>query len=100
MDQARAGPGVEQLSGKLGLGEREALALAKETGAALLIDEREARKEAVRLGIQHFGSLRIIKEAKERQIIAEAKSVLDDLIASGTYISDALYQEFLREVGE
>ena len=99
-EQVRDRSLVEQLSGKLDLGEREALALAKETGAALLIDEREARKEAVRLGIDHFGSLRIIKEAKDRGIIPEAKSVLDELIASGTYLSDTLYQEFLREVGE
>lgn len=42
---------VEQFSGKLGLGEREALALAKQTSAAFLVDEREARKEATRLGI-------------------------------------------------
>lgn len=89
---------VEQFSGKLGLGEREAL--AKQTGAALLVDEREARKEAMRLGIAHFGSLKILKEAKDRGIIPEAKSVLDELIASGTYISDALYQDFLREAGE
>ena len=91
---------VEQFSGKLGLGEREALALAKQASAPLLVDEREARKEAMRLGIPHFGSLKILKEAKARGIIAQAKSVLDELIASGTYISDALYQDFLREVGE
>ena len=91
---------VEQFSGKLGLGEREALALAKQASAPLLLDEREARKEAMRLGIAHLGSLRILKEAKDRGIISEAKSVLDELIASGTYISDALYQDFLREVGE
>lgn len=91
---------VEQFSGKLGLGEREALALAKQTSAALLVDEREARKEAMRLGIPHFGSLKILKEAKDRGIIPQAKSVLDELIASGTYISDTLYQDFLREVGE
>lgn len=48
----------------------------------------------------HFGSLKILKEAKDRKIIPKAKSVLDELIASGTYISDALYQDFLREVGE
>ena len=91
---------VEQFSGKLGLGKREALALAKQRGAALLVDEREARKEAMRLSIPHFGSLKILKEAKDRGIIPEAKSVLDELIGSGTYISDALYQDFLREVGE
>lgn len=91
---------VEQSSGKLGLGEREALALAKQTSAALLVDEREARKEAMRLGIPHFGSLKILKEAKDRGIILEVKSVLDELLAAGTYMSDALYQDFLREVGE
>jgi len=91
---------LEQLSGKLNLGEREALALAKEIGAALLVDEREARTEALRLGIYHFGSLKIIKEAKDHGVIPEAKPVLDELIASGTYLSDILYKEFLREVGE
>ncbi len=91
---------VEQFSGKFGLGEREALALAKQASAPLLVDEREARKEAMRLGIPHFGSLKILKDARDRGIIPEAKSVLDELIASGTYISDALYQDFLREVRE
>jgi len=91
---------MEQLSRKLDLGEREALALAKEMGAALLIDEREARREALRLGIDHFGSLRILKEAKDRGIIPEVRPILDKLISSGTYLSDTLYQEFLREMGE
>lgn len=91
---------IERLAGKLDLGEREALALSKELGAAFLVDEREARREARRLGIYHFGSLKIIKEAKDRGIIPEAKPVLDKLIASGTYVSDMLYKEFLREVGE
>ena len=91
---------MEQFSGKLGLGEREALALAKQTSAPLLVDEREARKEAMRLEIPYFGSLKILKEAKDRGIIAQAKSVLDELIASGTYISDTLYQDFLQQVGE
>src|SRR5215510_15532005 len=36
---------VAQLPPKLHLGEREAIALAKEQGAVLLVDEREARRE-------------------------------------------------------
>src|SRR5919108_3933867 len=51
---------VYQLSQKLHAGEREAIALAKERGGILLVDEYEARKEALRLGIEHFGSLRVI----------------------------------------
>ena len=71
--------------------------LAKELDAYLLVDELEARKKASRLGINYFGSLRIIKEAKDRGVISKAKAVLDDLIASSTYLDDTLYQRFLRE---
>ncbi|RMF83830.1 MAG: DUF3368 domain-containing protein [Nitrospinota bacterium] len=91
---------VNQLPSKLHLGEREALALAKERGCMLLIDEYEARKEALRQNIKHFGSLRVLKEAKDRGIIQEIKPVLDAFIASGTYISSSLYSAFLREVDE
>jgi predicted nucleic acid-binding protein len=93
-------PLLNQFSKKLNLGEMEALALAQEMDAILLVDEYEARRAAQRLGIKHFGSLRILKAAKDRGIISEIKPVLDELIISGTYISDSLYQEFLRAVGE
>ena len=91
---------LENMPSKLSRGESEAIALAKELGAHLLVDELEARKEASRLGINYFGSLRIIKEAKDRGVISKAKAVLDDLIASSTYLDDTLYQWFLREMGE
>ena len=91
---------INQLSRRLNLGEMEVLALAAELHAPLLIDEYEGRKEAERLGIEHFGSLRVLKEAKERGVIQEIRPVLDKLIASGTYVSDTLYQEFLRVSGE
>jgi len=85
---------------KKGRGESEAILLAKELDAYLLVDELEARKEASRLGISYFGSLRIIKEAKNRGLILKAKPVLDELIASSTYLDEILYKWFLREMGE
>jgi uncharacterized protein len=88
---------LESMPGKLSPGESEAIVLAKELSARLLVDELEARKEASRLGINYFGSLRIIKEAKDRGVISKAKTVLADLIASSTYLDDILYQRFLRE---
>jgi len=91
---------LNHLSKRLNLGEMEALTLAQEMNAVLLVDEYEARREAQRLGIDHFGSLRVLKEAKDRRIISKIKPVLDDLIASGTYISKSLYQEFLHAIGE
>jgi uncharacterized protein len=65
---------LESMPGKLSPGESEAIVLAKELSAHLLVDELEARKEASRLGINYFGSLRIIKEAKDRGVISESKN--------------------------
>lgn len=91
---------VDQLPQKLHLGEREALALAHELGGVLLIGEREARRAAQQYGIAHFGSLRVLEEAKERGLIPSVKPVLDALIAAGTFISASLYRTFLRTIGE
>ena len=91
---------VEQLPPKLHLGEREAIALAKEQGAALLVDEREARREALHQGITILGSLTILREAKTRRIIPRVRPILDELIAAGMYISEALYEAFLRQLDE
>jgi predicted nucleic acid-binding protein len=79
---------------------REAIALAKERGTALLVDEREARRAARPLGIPVVGSLRVLKEAKDRGLIEQIKPILDELIAAGIYISDTLYHAFLHDVGE
>lgn len=91
---------VDQLPQRLHLGEREALALAQELGGVLLIDEREARRAAQQYGIAHFGSLRVLEEAKNRGLIPAVKTVLDELIAAGTFISEGLYRTFLRTIGE
>ena len=91
---------VDQLPPKLHLGEREAIALAKEQGAALLVDEREARREAIRQGIAVLGSLTILREAKTHGIIPRVTPILDELIAAGMYISEPLYEAFLRQLSE
>jgi predicted nucleic acid-binding protein len=91
---------VERLPARLHLGEREAIALAKERSTLLLVDEREARRQAQRQGVIVFGSLRVLKKAKDRGIIAHVKPILDELITAGTYMSDTLYHAFLYEVGE
>jgi predicted nucleic acid-binding protein len=50
---------VEKLSEKLGEGESEAIVLAQERGATLLIDDSKARKEAEKIGVECIGTLRI-----------------------------------------
>ena len=91
---------VEQLPARLHLGEREAIALAKERGAVLLVDEREARREAQRYGVAVVGSLGVLKEAKNRGLIAQVKPMLDEFVAAGMYASDVLREVLLRDVGE
>lgn len=91
---------VDQLPPKLHLGEREAIALAKEQGVVLLVDEREARREALHQGITVMGSLRVLREAKTRGIIPRVRPVLSELIASGMYISEPLSEAFLRQIDE
>jgi uncharacterized protein len=50
----------------LGEGEREAIWLAVEMSAeALLVDDRDARHEAQRLGVPVLGTLRVLADASE-----------------------------------
>jgi predicted nucleic acid-binding protein len=91
---------VDQLPPKLHLGEREAIALAKEQGAVLLVDEREARREALHQGLTVMGSLRVLREAKTCGIIPRVRPILDELIAAGMYIGEPLSEAFLRQLDE
>lgn len=95
-DKAR----VALLPESLGRGEREAIILAEERGASLLIDDRAARREAGKRGIQYFGSLRVLREAKQAGIITTVTPIAAALRQAGLRLSDALYREFLQEMGE
>ena len=54
------------LEDALGAGEREAIALATELSAdGLLMDDREGRQEARRLGLPTLGTLRVLADAAE-----------------------------------
>jgi len=84
----------------LGRGEIEAIILSEELKAALIVDDRKARQEAERRGIETIGSLRIVKEAKEKGLIEEAKAIVDKLRESGLRIRDEVYYQFLKEMEE
>lgn len=85
----------------LGTGEVEAIILAEELKAVLIVDDRKARQFAERRGLKTIGSLKIIKEAKDKGWIDGAKSLGDRLRKEGLRIKkDELYREFLEEMGE
>ncbi len=90
-----------QVVTKLGLGECAALVLAEELGAnLLLIDDLEARREALRRNLVITGTVGTLIIAKQRGLISSVKVVLDNLTANGTWISRAVYQNALTAAGE
>ena len=86
-----------QLVNALGLdldaGEAEAIALAMECQADLiLLDERMGRHAAQRMGLKVTGTLGILIAAKDRGLLASVRPLLDALRAdAGFWIGEALY---------
>ena len=95
---------VEQLqnTAQLDPGESEAIALALDINAdLLLIDERRGRAEANRLCIRITGLLGVLVEAKQRSLIPVVQPLMDDLIATSQFrVFQALYNQILAMVGE
>jgi len=93
---------VKALQGELDSGEAEAIALAIENKAdLLLLDERIGREVALRFGLQFIGVLGILILAKEKGYLLRVKPVVNELIVkAGFWISPALYDYVLNTAGE
>ncbi|SFM80395.1 DUF3368 domain-containing protein [Thermodesulforhabdus norvegica] len=92
----------EVLLAQLDHGEAEVIALAQEKGAALvLLDEKEARELAERLGLKVLGTVGLLIWAKQAGLIRSVHEQLDALQEkAGFRISPELYQRVLKEAGE
>jgi predicted nucleic acid-binding protein len=83
---------VRLLRRDLGAGESEAIVLAREVKAdVLLIDERLGRSAAARLGLPMTGLVGILIEARRQGLLPDATSVIHQLRhEAGFWISDRL----------
>lgn len=85
---------VDALSVHLGRGEAEAIILAKEKNALLIIDDRDGRIMAANLGIPITGTVGLLMLAAEDGKI-DLKKTLDELIGSGFRLSKSEYKKII-----
>lgn len=93
---------VSLLSAELGEGEAEAITLAREKGVdVVLLDEKDARRSANRLGLKILGTVGILIWAKHMGIIFGLKKGLDHLQTKAEFhLSREVYERALQVVGE
>jgi len=91
---------LDELISIIHQGEAEAIELALEIGADLIIlDDNSARQTAIIKGLNVVGTLAVLRRAKEKVLISALKPILDALRSVGFYIGNE-YDEILRDVGE
>lgn len=82
-------------------GEADAIALAVELNARVLLDERRARRIALRVyRLDVRGTVGLLTEARRRELIPALAPLLERLVREGIHLSPKLVDEALRAVGE
>lgn len=84
----------------LGAGESQVLAHCLSTTHIAILDDGAARAAAKAHRVQHIGSLGIILRAKVNGLIPAARPLVQQLVASGSYLSASLVTAALHKVGE
>jgi predicted nucleic acid-binding protein len=92
----------DDLASALDVGEAEALALALETRADLvLLDESAARLKARQLGLTHTGVLGVLRQARRTNRIPSLKAEILRLRTNARFfVGPALEKKLLSSVGE
>ena len=83
------------------LGEAAVFVLAEERDARLVIlDDRDARRYAQRLGLPFTGTVGILLEAKESGFVDAIRPLLEVLLQNGIRLGPSLISDALQQSGE
>jgi predicted nucleic acid-binding protein len=92
---------IEWLALDLGAGELAAMALAFENRTRIVIlDDQLARRTAQAAGLNVWGTLKILLEAKKQGLAAEISPLVDKLEDTGMWISADIRQRILKLANE
>lgn len=81
-------------------GEAQTISLAVQLGCGVLMDERRGRQWATHYGVQVFGVLGVLLQAKRVGLIRAVRPCIDCLQAADYRLSPALVEAVLRQAGE
>jgi len=91
----------EWLALDLGAGEIAAMALALENQShIILLDDGLARRTAQAAGLQVWGTLKVLLEAKSQGLVEKIEPFVTDLSEAGMWVSSEVRQRILALAGE
>jgi predicted nucleic acid-binding protein len=89
------------LEQEIDTGEASSIALALEVpNSTLLLDDKKARKMALKLNLPFTGLVGVFVQAKKRGKISNVKTYLESLKSAGMWISEKLFVQILKDVNE
>jgi len=93
-------PEVKVATARLDPGERQAIALAYERKALLVMDDRLGRAVARRLHLPVTGVVGVIIQAKHANLLPAVRPVLEEIRQQGYWLSDEIVELGARLAGE
>jgi uncharacterized protein len=101
MEQVGNRTEVRRLLMEVDLGEAEAILLAKEHHALLLIDELDGRRVARREGVPFIGLLGVLVQAKQQGLIPSVRQLATEIErVAGFRLSEEIKAVAYRKAGE
>jgi uncharacterized protein len=84
----------------LGAGEASVIAAALAVSARVLMDDRAARKVATAQGLRVVGTMGVLVRAKQLGKMTRVRPLIEQLVASGYFLSASIIEEALLLVNE